>query len=215
MAKSQSTLPARVVIIAGVILVGLVALVVMLNQLSRPAPTPQAEGEIGAGESLALTPEEPEAATDTPTAAPSGAQEGAPVETTLTVQLFVSDASGRQLITRIVRIDRPTSSALQVRAVIDQLVATPGAPLPAGMSIREIWVANGIAYLDFEPGLAELLDGGSRAELMFVYSLVGTLTGSVPELTAVQFLVGGRPVETLTGHAYLAEPVKPLTDWSF
>ena len=76
-------------------------------------------------------------------------------------------------------------------------------------------MANGVAYLDFGADLAAQLDGGSRAELMFVYSIVGTLTSSVPSVASVQFLVGGQPVETLTGHTYLLEPVKPLSDWSF
>ena len=122
MPTTRSTLPARVVIIAGVIAVALGALVVMLNQLSRPAPAPIAKGEIGAGESLALEPEQdPTVVSDDPVATE-------PVETTLTLQLFVSDASGRQLITRIARIDRPERPSEQVRVVIDQLVATPGAP---------------------------------------------------------------------------------------
>ncbi|NKB89492.1 MAG: hypothetical protein GKS06_14845 [Acidobacteria bacterium] len=216
MAQSQSTLPARVIIIAGVLVVALGALAFALNQLSRPAPLPIPEttGEISAGESLAPPePAETAVAETAPAAAP--AQEPTELPDTLTAQLFVSDGSGRQLITRIARIDQPGTPVAQVRAVLDRLVATPGAPLPDGMIVREIWVANGIAFLDFEAGLADLVDGGSRAELMFVYSIVGSLTGSVPTLTAVQFLVDGRTVETLNGHSYLAEPVKPLLDWSF
>jgi hypothetical protein len=96
-----------------------------------------------------------------------------------------------------------------------QLAAAAGSPMPRNIVIREIWVANGIAYLDFNPDLPARLAGGSRAELMFVYGIVGTLTSSVPSVSAVQFLVGGQPVDTLTGHTQLSEPVKALSDWSF
>jgi len=32
---------------------------------------------------------------------------------------------------------------------------------------------------------------------------------------AVQFLVDGRTVETLNGHADVSQPVEPLRDWIF
>jgi spore germination protein GerM len=201
MAKRKNNFPVRIVVIAGVIVIALGALLVMINRLGRPAEAPASTGVVAPGEEIAVAPED---------AAATGN-----IQPVMTVQLYVADASGRQLITRIVRIDEPPTPALQVEAALLQLAAAPSSPMPLDVVIREIWVANGVAYLDFSADLPASLDGGSRSELMFVYGVVGTLTASVPSVAAVQFLVAGRPVDTLTGHTDLSVPVTPLADWSF
>jgi len=191
MAKRTKTFPLRVVVIASVIVVALGTMLVTINRLGRPAELPPAGGEIAAGDEIPL---EIEAVVP-----------DAGVIPIMTIQLFVADPSGRELVTRIVRVDEPPTPAAQVELALLQLAAAQASPMPPNVVIREIWVANGIAYLA----------GGSRAELMFVYGVVGTLTSSVPSVGAVQFLVNGGPVNTLTGHTHLAEPVEPLGNWSF
>ncbi len=201
MAKRTKTFPLRVVVIASVIVVALGTMLVTINRLGRPAELPPAGGEIAAGDEIPL---EIEAVVP-----------DAGVIPIMTIQLFVADPSGRELVTRIVRVDEPPTPAAQVELALLQLAAAQASPMPPNVVIREIWVANGIAYLDFSPDLPSQLAGGSRAELMFVYGVVGTLTSSVPSVGAVQFLVNGGPVNTLTGHTHLAEPVEPLGNWSF
>ena len=201
MAKRTNSLALRIVLIAGVISVTLGLMLVAINRLGRPAEAPPPAENVVAGEDLAA---EPALLPSVDVAQP-----------TMTIQLFVVDGSGRQLVTRIQRVEEPPTPAGQVAIALAQLAAAAGSPMPRDIVIREIWVANGIAYLDFNPDLPARLAGGSRAELMFVYGIVGTLTSSVPSVSAVQFLVGGQPVDTLTGHTQLSEPVKALSDWSF
>ena len=201
MAKRTNSLALRIVLIAGVISVTLGLMLVAINRLGRPAEAPPPAEHVVAGEDLAA---EPALLPSVDVAQP-----------TMTIQLFVVDGSGRQLVTRIQRVEEPPTPAGQVAIALAQLAAAAGSPMPRDIVIREIWVANGIAYLDFNPDLPARLAGGSRAELMFVYGIVGTLTSSVPSVSAVQFLVGGQPVDTLTGHTQLSEPVKALRDWSF
>jgi len=202
MAKRTKSFPLRIVLIAGVIVVALGLMLVALNRLGRPAEAPPPVGAVDPGEDLGIEPAPLLPAVDL-------------AQPIMTIQLFVVDASGRQLVTRIERVDEPPTPAGQVELALARLAAAAGSPMPPNIVIREIWVANGIAYLDFNPNLPSQLDGGSRAELMFVYGIVGTLTSSVPAVVAVQFLVGGQPVETLTGHTHLSNPVEPLSDWSF
>jgi len=202
MAKRTNSFPLRIVLIAGVIIVALGTMLMALNRLGRPAEAPPSLEGVGPGEGLVAEPAPLLPAVDV----------ARPI---MTIQLFVADVTGRQLVTRIQRVDEPPTPAGQVRMALEQLAAAAGSPMPADTVICEIWVANGIAYLDFSPDLPAQLDGGSRAELMFVYGIVGTLTSSVPTVSAVQFLVDGQPVDTLTGHTSLADPVEPLSDWSF
>lgn len=202
MAKRTNSFPLRIVLIAGVISVAIGLMLVALNRLGRPAEVPPSVESVAPGEELIA-----EAEPLLPTV-----DVAKPI---MTIQLFVADAGGRQLVTRILRVDEPPTPAGQVELALAQLARAAGSPMPPGVVIREIWVANGVAYVDFGPDLPTQLDGGSRAELMFVYGIVGTLTSSVPAVGAVQFLVDGQPVDTLTGHTYLSEPVEPLSDWSF
>jgi germination protein M len=202
MAKRTNSFPLRIVLIAGVIIVALGTMLVALNRLGRPAEDPPSLENVDPAEDLVAEP--------APLLPPIDVAR--PI---MTIQLFVADVTGRQLVTHIQRVDEPPTPAGQVSMALEQLAAAAGSPMPPDTVIREIWVANGIAYLDFSADLPAQLDGGSRAELMFVYGIVGTLTSSVPTVSAVQFLVDGQPVDTLTGHTSLADPVEPLSDWSF
>jgi len=151
MAKRTNSFPLRIVLIAGVIIIALGLMLVALNRLGRPAEAPPSLDNVGPGEDLGADP--------VPLLPPVDSAQ--PI---MTIQLFVADASGRQLVTRIQRVDEPPTPAGQVEMALTHLAAAAGSPMPPGVVIREIWVANGIAYLDFNPDLPAQLDGGSRAE---------------------------------------------------
>ena len=46
-----------------------------------------------------------------------------------------------------------------------------------------------------------------------MYALVNALTTNLPEVTAVQILVGGQEVDTLAGHVDLRRPLGPNMKW--
>ncbi len=208
MARSEQSFTPRVMLIAAVIVVALGALLAVVSRLSRPAeapPEPVPE-DISAGEAIEpdeTLPEAPEVSAPTP------------LVPQMTLQLFVVDTSGRTLVSRVQRVEEPATATEKVRLALERLGAVPNSPLPPGVALREIWVANGIAYLDFTPELRDQLDGGSLAELMFVYGIVGTLTSSIPSVGAVVFLIDGESIDTINGHADLAAPVEPISDWNF
>jgi spore germination protein GerM len=209
MARSAQSFTPRVMLIAAVIVIALGALLAVVSRLSRPAeapPEPLPE-DVSAGESIA--PEE--------TTLPAAPEVVAPeaLAPQMTLQLFVVDTNGRALVSRVQRVEEPATATEQVRLALERLGAVPNSPLPRGAALREIWVANGIAYLDFTPELREQLDGGSLAELMFVYGIVGTLTSSIPSVGAVQFLINGESIDTINGHTDLNAPVEPISDWNF
>lgn len=68
---------------------------------------------------------------------------------------------------------------------------------------------NGIASVNFDNALVKNFSGGSTGEIMLVGSVTDTLT-NFPEVKAVRFLVDGKPLETLSGHLDLTEPVKRM-----
>jgi hypothetical protein len=51
--------------------------------------------------------------------------------------------------------------------------------------------------------------GGSRGELLSVYSVVNSLTSNFPAVKRVQILVEDRQVSTLAGHVDLTRPLSP------
>lgn len=65
---------------------------------------------------------------------------------------------------------------------------------------------NGVALVNFSKELQKI-KGGSLFEQLFIGSIVNTLTEN-PEIKAVQILVAGEKIETLTGHLDLTEPLK-------
>ncbi len=69
--------------------------------------------------------------------------------------------------------------------------------------------ARGVAYLDFSPEARQAVAGGSKSELLVVYSIVNSVTANFPAVKKVQILVEDKPVRTLAGHVDLSRPLGP------
>jgi hypothetical protein len=48
--------------------------------------------------------------------------------------------------------------------------------------------------------------------MMTIYSIVNSLSLNFPQIKKVQILIDGKPVETITGHLSLKQPVSPKLD---
>ena len=83
--------------------------------------------------------------------------------------------------------------------------------IPKQAKLRSVKVANGIAKVDFSQELVKNFAGGSTGETMLVGSVVDTLT-EFPEVKQVEFLVAGKPVESLAGHMDLTQPVSRMSN---
>lgn len=230
MSDRSNAFPLRVVLIAAGITVALAFLLVAVNRLGRPAEPP-ARQESVAGDvieapdqgSIPVEGEEPLPSGESPAPAdgtdpravgPIPLADAATED--MTLQLFVIDSANRRLVPAVRRVEAPRTPSARARAALEYLKNARGSPLPPDTVIREVWVSDaGIAYVDFGAGFPGNMPQGSMAEIHAVYGVVGTLTASFPQISAVQFLVSGQPVDTLTGHVDLSRPVEPLADWVF
>ena len=207
MASNDRSLPLRVGVIAAAITIGLAVLLLVVNRLGRPAAPSQASITDERGADLAMGADSPAASAD----------EATQIATEpVTLQLFLIDSSNRRLVPSIQRLEAPMTLAAKAQLAIEQLINTVGSPLPPETEVREVWISTaGIAYVDFAADLPVSMPKGSLAEIHAVYGVVGTLTTSFPQIRAVQFLVNGSGVDTLTGHFDLAGPVSPHGDWLY
>jgi spore germination protein GerM len=101
----------------------------------------------------------------------------------------------------------------QAREILNAQVAPVAAPLvsavPAGTVLRALFLTeNGQAYVDLSRDVVTNHPGGSLNEMLTIYSIVHALTFNLPAVTAVQLLVDGKEVDTLTGHVDLRRPLQ-------
>ena len=71
------------------------------------------------------------------------------------------------------------------------------------LQILGVKVDRGVAFVDF----ARInLSGGSLEEMLLIQGVVKTMTG-LPGVKAVQFLIDGKPTDTLMGHLSADKPL--------
>ena len=99
--------------------------------------------------------------------------------------------------------------AAQIAQVAEPLVSA----IPPGTTLRAVFITkSGEAYVDLSREAHVAHPGGTVDELLTVYTIVNALTVNLPAVTAVQVLVDGKEVDTLSGHVDLRRPlVKNLT----
>lgn len=137
---------------------------------------------------------------------------------TMELKLFLIIAGSERLIPVPAAVAAPATLDAQVERAVRELIGWTGvdttSPVVPDAGLREVWVSpGGIAYLDFSSTFQDSSRGGSLGELQAVYGIVATLTESFPEIVAVQFLIEGRSVETLSGHVDISRPVLPSDEW--
>jgi spore germination protein GerM len=104
--------------------------------------------------------------------------------------------------------------ARQIRTVVEELAKGPSgdlvATLPPGTRVQEVFVqAHGVATVSLSGEIAAGLPGGSRAELLTVYSIVNTIAANFPGVSRVQLVVDDQITRTLGGHVDLTHPLPP------
>jgi len=104
--------------------------------------------------------------------------------------------------------------ARQIRNVVEELAkgSTSGLvpTLPAGTRVLEVFVqARGVAWVDLSSEATTGLPGGSKAELLAVYSIVNSIVTNFPAVSRVRIVVNDQPVTSLGGHVDLSRPLPP------
>ncbi len=124
--------------------------------------------------------------------------------------------------TRLTSIERDVaygeSADDQAREIVAAQIAPVAVPLvsavPPGTTLRAVFITkNGDAYVDLSREVHSAHPGGSVNELLTVYTIVNALTVNLPAVTAVQVLVDGKEVDTLSGHVDLRRPLAKNLAW--
>jgi spore germination protein GerM len=132
----------------------------------------------------------------------------------ISVRLYFEAPDREGLLPEEREVPFSSDLAQQLRSVLDELAkgSTTGllATLPAGTRVLDVFVhARGVAYVNLSSEAASGLPGGSRAELLTVYSVVNTVVSNFPATSRVQILLDDRPVDSLGGHVDLSRPLAP------
>ena len=163
---------------------------------------------------------------ESPAVSTGGADDRSAVGAQTVSTLYYVSGDGMRLVgvpRRLARLANPTA---QARAILDQQLADPPAPLispiPPGTGLRAVYLTgDGDAFVDLTEEIALGHSGGSREELFTVYAIVNALTTNLAAVDAVQILVDGVEVDTLVGHVDLQRPLRqnldlleaPSDDW--
>lgn len=156
-------------------------------------------------------------ATVDPAAGTGNADRGGPAPAT-TALLFYIGEEGAALVSRPVPVPAAATPLVRARFIVERQLEAPEPPLfspfPDGTLLRTIYLTpDGDAFVDLSRHASEAHPGGSLDELFTVYALVNALTLNVDAIDAVQILIEGQEVDTLTGHVDLRRPLGLNLDW--
>ena len=146
----------------------------------------------------------------TPTAAPPGRK--------IKARLFYVNDEGVRLTGVERDVAYAESASDQAREIVAAQIAPVAEPLlsavPRGTQLRAVFITEGgEAYVDLSGEVKSAHPGGTVNELLTLYTLVNALTANLPAVTAVQVLVDGKEVDTLSGHVDLRRPLARNLAW--
>lgn len=101
----------------------------------------------------------------------------------------------------------------RIAALVEALIAGPGgaslrAPLPEGVTVREVDLIGGTVYLDLaSPDGEPPPSTGSMREMLTVYSLINTVLLNVEGATRLAILWNSEQPLTYGGHVNTARPL--------
>jgi spore germination protein GerM len=133
------------------------------------------------------------------------------------VLLYFSDSEGEYLIGEKRKILKKNEVKEEAKETIVELIKGPEGKLiptlPPHARLLTLQISDaGVAKVNFNAALSRDHPGGSSAEMMTVYSIVNSLALNFPRIKRVQILIDGKPIETITGHLSLRQPVPPKPD---
>jgi len=143
-----------------------------------------------------------------------GAEAEAAAERRISVRLYFQAPDRNGLLPEEREVAFSGDLARQLRTVIEEIIRGPATGLLPTLSpqarVVEVFVtARGIAYVSLSKEATQDMPGGSKAELLTVYSLVNTVVANFPAVARVQLLVEDRPVDSFAGHIDVSRPLLP------
>lgn len=139
---------------------------------------------------------------------------------TRTITVFYGSRDATELVEEIREI-ATTGSGLEneVKEALGALLEGPEddnlvSAIPMWTRIlRVFWVGDEeTVYLDFNGALTANHPGGSVSEYFTIKVILKTISANFPQISKVQILVNGYPVETIAGHYGVREPLD-VREW--
>lgn len=129
------------------------------------------------------------------------------------VHLYFADKDNSFLLAEERVLFRSADPAELGKTIIESLIRGPQEKLmrtiPAEAVLRALYVTqDGTAHVDFTEAVKEKHPGGSKSELMTIYSIVNSLILNISEINTVKILISGSESMTLAGHIDLRFPFK-------
>jgi germination protein M len=126
------------------------------------------------------------------------------------VTLYFSDAQAMYLEPEqriVARGDVPLAEVVIRELMKGRDGQGTGSPIPKGTRLLGISVTDGIAHVNFSSEFQTKHWGGTTGEAHTVFAITNSLA-ELPGIERVQFLLEGKPLETL-GHMDLTQPIAP------
>lgn len=121
------------------------------------------------------------------------------------IHVYFADRIGHYLQAEERVIASTTNGVEKGRLIIKALIKGPKTELvrtvPSETRLNAFYIApGGRAYIDLSENVFIDSPGGSRTELLTVYSIVNSLVLNMAEVSSVKILVSGSETSTLSGH---------------
>ncbi|MBI4650740.1 GerMN domain-containing protein [Candidatus Desantisbacteria bacterium] len=138
-------------------------------------------------------------------------------EEIINITLYFGSEDSDEFIIESREIYKTKLSVNQAKQAILKLIEGPNnenaSPvIPKDTKLRELYVENGHAYIDFSKEISENHPGGSKAESATIGSIVNTLIKNFSDIKDVQILVEGKVIDTLAGHIDIRQPFKETAE---
>jgi spore germination protein GerM len=132
----------------------------------------------------------------------------------INVRLFFEAGDRDGLVAEERAVAHSSDLARQIQTVVEELARGPSNGLEATLApqtrVLQVFVtARGVAYVSLSREATAGLPGGSKAELLTVYSVVDTIAANFPAISRVQLLIEDRSIDSLGGHVDLSRPLAP------
>ncbi len=115
-----------------------------------------------------------------------------------------ADANGLVAVPIKMRVGSVDAARVSLQSLADG----PNSPLPAGTKVLGVVIdpSSKLASVNFSPELKSNFHGGETEEAQVINSVLKTL-GQFGSIDKVQFLIDGKPVDTLGGAQDLSQPL--------
>lgn len=126
------------------------------------------------------------------------------------VYLYFQDRKNGVLVAEERLISHEETPVEFAKTILSWLIRGPqqglARTLPAGTSLRALYINDNTAFVDFSREIRDNYPGGVQTEYLTIVSIANSLILNIPEIKRVKLLIEGRESPTLSGHIDLSQP---------